>query len=162
MAVTSPITDFTTTCNDGDSESYFVGKTVGHRCAWAMYWATGQTSSNTKTFYEFFKPDDWVSVDDLDSTHLDYELTDVEARAESAQSTEATYQLANGTDESKRAFLNHARNNYPSAYWWVNPPPSKYLLRVDKNPTDWTPATYSGSEADIYWDKYKGIMEGDK
>ena len=157
MAVTSPITDFTTTANDGDAEQYFSGKTVGYRCAWAMFWATAQTDSGTQHRYEFFKPDDWVSLEDLDSTHLDYELTDVEARAEESDAAEATYQLASGTDESKRTFLTSARNNYPSAYWWVNPPPSSYLLRVDKNPTGWTPADYSGSNTSVYWDKYKAV-----
>lgn len=160
MAVTSPITDFTTTANDGDAEQYFSTKDAGYRCAWAMFWATGQTSSATQHAYEFFKPSDWVSVEDLDSTHLDYELTDVEARAVSSEATEATYQLANGTDESKRTFLGKARNNYPSVYWWVNPPPSTYLLRVDKNPTGWTAADYSGSNADIFWDKHK-LVRGD-
>ena len=158
MAVTSPITDFTTTCSDGDAEQYFSGKDAGYRCAWAFHWATAQTSSATQYIYEFFKPIDWVSVEDLDSTHLDYELTDVEARSV-PESTEATYQLANGTDESKRTFLNHARNNYPTAYWWVSPPPSWYLHKVDANPTGWTPADYSGSEADVYWSKAKAMEE---
>ncbi len=158
MAVTSPITNFTTTCDDGDAEQYFSGKDVGYRCAWAMFWATAQADSGTQHEYEFFKPNDWVSLEDLDSTHLDYELTDVEARAESSDAAGATYQLASGTDESKRAFLVLARNNYPSAYWWVNPPPSHYLFRVDKNPTGWEPSDYSGSEADVYWDKYKAVQ----
>lgn len=157
MAVTSPITSFTTTCNDGDSEQYFSGKDAGYRCAWAMFWATAQINSNTQHVYEFFKPDDWVSVGSLNTTHLDYELTDVEARTESPEAAEATRQLANGNDESKRAFLIKARNNYPSAYWWVNPPPSWYLFRVDQNPTGWEPSDYSGDEADVYWDKYKAV-----
>ena len=129
MAVTSPITDFTTTCDDGDAEQYFSGKNAGYRCAWAMIWATGQTDSGTQAMYEFFKPGDWVSLEDLDSTHLDYELTDVAARTDNGgDAAEATYQLASGTDESKRAFLVQARNNYPSAYWWVVPPPSRFLI----------------------------------
>ena len=155
MAVTSPITDFTTTCDDGDAEQYFSGKDAGFRCAWAFNWFTAQTDAGTQHRYEFFKPDDWVSLEDLDTTHLDYELTDVEARAESSEVAEATYQLASGTDESKRAFLVRARNSYPSAYWWVAPPPSRYLFRVDQNPTGWTPDDYSGSEASVFWDKYK-------
>lgn len=154
MAITSPITDFTTTCDDGSSDQYFSGKDAGYRCAWAFHWVTGQTGGRYP--YAAFKPEDWVTVNAMDTTLLDYELTDVAAR-NIAESAEATYQLTGGNDESKRAFLIKARNNYPTAYWWVVPPPSIYLFRVDQNPTGWTPADYSGSEADLYWSKYKAV-----
>lgn len=164
MAITSPITNFTTTFDDGDANQYFSGKDAGFRCAWAMIWLTGESTSATMRNYEVYHPRDWITVEAMDTTLLDYELTDVANRDDPGQEPDAgkaTKLLTAGNDVSKRTFLTQARDRYKTAVYFPNPPPRRWVF-VQTNPTGWDPTDYSTTWAATvgkpFWDKFKAIQ----
>ena len=157
MAVTSPIDNFVT---DGiDADQYAVGKAgTGYALAYTMIWVTaGKDGMHQHTVV---KPGDWVEVEDLDSTAVSRELTDISLRTEPGQGPDAARAaelLALSDDTESKVFIGQARNRYKHAVWWIDPPMSKRIFKIDGNPEGWNADDFAGTSPSLFWNKYKAI-----
>lgn len=154
----SPIDGFAAACDTGDSDFYYSGNPDGYKLSWSVKWMENKKDGMRR--YTVYNVEDWVDINTLSSDLITKFLTDISLRTEPGQEPDAARAaelLALSDDTESKRFINACRDRLPIQVWFMNPPPSKYIFKVDGNVDAWLATTWSESNPSMFWDKYKAI-----